>query len=148
MPSGETDKEVDQLLALHATLVSTACASETKRQSVSVTSTALISAGIAIFAADKGFTFAFLVVPFLIISSIWFVTVRFYQELARAKWDVVHEIEKGLVFAPFTTEWKCYKRIKRPFTFGPSTLEQIIPALIFIFSFGYGAIWLFFRFFS
>lgn len=141
MPSGATDTDANQLLALHATLVETACASETKRQSVSVTSTALISAGIAIFAADKNFSFAYLIVPFLIVSSIWFVTVRFYQELARAKWDVIHDIEKSLAYAPFTKEWECFKKIKRPFTFGPSTLEQIIPALIFVFSLVYGIVW-------
>jgi hypothetical protein len=102
----------------------------------------LISAGIAIFAADKNFSFVYLIVPFLLVSSIWFVTVRFYQELARAKWDVIHDIEKSLAYAPFTREWECFERIKRPFTFGPSTLEQIIPALIFLFSLVYGLVWI------
>jgi hypothetical protein len=68
--------------------------------------------------------------------------VRYYQQLARAKWDVIHDIEEKLIYAPFKREWECYKRIKGPFTFGPSTLEQIIPAIIFLSSFLFGVAWL------
>lgn len=132
----------EQLLAMHSTVVETACASEAKRQSVSVTSAGLISAGVAVFAADKGFPFILLIIPLLIISSIWFVTVRFYQQLAKAKWEVIHEIEQSLPYQPFKREWELYKNTKGPFTFGPSKLEQIIPAAIFIFSFFYGAVWI------
>jgi hypothetical protein len=132
----------EQLLALHATMVETACGSETKRQGVSIASAGLISAGVAIFAADTGFSFAYLIIPLLIISSIWFVTVRFYQQLAKFKWMVIHEIEKGLIYQPFTREWELYKMKKGAFTFGPSTLEQLIPAIIFVATFTYGFIWL------
>lgn len=141
MASGSSDREVEHLLALHATVVETACASETKRQSVSVASAGLISAGVAIFAADKGFSFAYLIVPLLIVSSIWFVTVRFYQQLANAKWKVIHEIEGHLPYQPFKREWELYKGNKGPFTFGPSTLEQVIPALIFSATAVYGLVW-------
>lgn len=132
----------EQLIALHATVVETACASESKRQSVSVASAGLVSAGVAIFASDRSFSFAYLTVPLLIISSIWFVTVRFYQHLASAKWKVIHEIEESLTYAPFKREWELYKATKGPFTFGPSTLEQIIPALIFLATTSYGVVWL------
>lgn len=132
----------DQLLNMHATLVDTACASETKRQSVSVTSAGLISAGAAWLASDKDFVLIYLVVPVMIVSSIWFVTVRYYQQLAKAKWDVIHEIEDKLCFQPFKREWELYKTRKSPFTFGPSTLEQVVPALIFIASAAYGLMWL------
>lgn len=132
----------EQLLTLHSTVVETACASETKRQSVSVASAALISAGVAIFASDKEFSFAYLTVPLLIVSSIWFVTVRFYQQLADAKWKVIHEIEDRLAYQPFKREWELYKQNKGPVTFGPSTLEQVIPALIFLATAIYGLIWL------
>lgn len=136
------DPATDQLISLHATLVDTACASETKRQSVSVTSAGLISAGVAIFAADKDFSFIYLSIPLLIISSIWFVTVRFYQQLAKSKWDVIHEIEEKLPFKPFKREWELYESNKDPFTFGPSTLEQIIPAIVFMVTLLYSGFWI------
>lgn len=140
--SGISATEADQLVALHSTIVETATASEMKRQSVSVTSTALISAGVAIFAADRGFSFVYLVVPFLIISSIWFVTVRFYQQLSKSKWKVIHEIEEKLVLAPFKREWNYHENSKGRFTYGPSTIEQVIPALIFVASLAYGLYWI------
>jgi hypothetical protein len=132
----------DQLIALHATVVETACASETKRQSVSVTSAGLISAGAALAASNQDFIFIYIVIPVMVVSAIWFVTVRFYKQLANAKWAVVHEIERELPFAPFRREWELYKGQKARFTFGPSTLEQVVPALIFIASSAYGLIWL------
>jgi len=136
------DRESGELVSLHATLVETACASETKRQSISITSAGLISAGVAIFASDQEFPFIYLTAPLLIISSIWFVTVRFYQQLASAKWQVIHEIEDNLIFKPFKREWEIYNKEKGYFTFGPSTLEQIIPALIFISTLIYCFIWI------
>jgi hypothetical protein len=132
----------DQLVDIHATVVDTACASETKRQSVSVTSAGLISAAAAVAATDRNFVFIYMVVPVMIVSAIWFVTVRYYKQLANAKWAVVHEIEAELPYAPFTREWQLYKSKKGWFTFGPSTLEQIVPALIFLASAIYGAAWL------
>ncbi|MDQ3045743.1 MAG: hypothetical protein M3R06_11445 [Chloroflexota bacterium] len=80
------DKD-SQAIALHGKLVDTASASETKRQSVSVTSAALISAGAAWVASDKNFVLAYLILPLMIVSAIWFVTVRYYQQLAKAKVD-------------------------------------------------------------
>lgn len=133
--------EREQLLSLHATVVETACSSETKRQSVSVASAGLISAGVAVFAADKEFSFIYLTMPLLIVSSIWFVTVRFYQQIAIAKWQVIHEIEDSLAYQPFKREWHLYKQHKGPFTFGPSTLEQVIPAIIFLATAVYGIYW-------
>jgi len=135
------DKDA-QAIALHGKLVDTACASETKRQSVSVTSAALISAGAAWLASDKDFILIYLVLPLMIVSSIWFVTVRYYQQLAKAKWTVIHEIEEQLTCQPFKREWELYKTRRSPFTFGPSTLEQVVPAVIFIASAVYGLIWL------
>ena len=127
----------DQLLKLHETMVSTACASETRRQNVSVASTGLISAGIAVFASSKNFDFIYLSLPFLVISAIWFVTVRFYQQLARWKWKVVQEIEEELCFQPFTREWALFRECRGILAFGPSTLEQFIPALVFLATLGY-----------
>jgi len=135
--------KVDQLVEIHATLVETACASETKRQSVSVTSAGLISAGAALAATNKHFVLVYMVIPVMVVSAIWFVTVRYYKQLANAKWTVVHEIEAQLPYAPFKREWELYKARKAPFTFGPSTLEQIVPCLIFLGSAAYGFAWLF-----
>lgn len=134
------DKD-SQAIALHGKLVDTACASEAKRQSVSISSAALISAGAAWIASDRDFISVYLVFPLMVVSSIWFVTVRYYQQLAKAKWDVIHEIEDSLAYQPFKREWQIYKAQKRPFTFGPSMLEQIIPALIFCGALAHGTIW-------
>ena len=135
------DKD-SQAIALHGKLVDTDCASETKRQSVSISSAALISAGAAWVASDKNFVLAYLILPLMIVSAIWFVTVRYYQQLAKAKWTVIHEIENELAYQPFKREWELYKDQKGKFTFGPSTLEQVIPAIIFFGSAAYGTVWL------
>jgi hypothetical protein len=68
--------------------------------------------------------------------------VRFYQQIAYAKWKVVCEIEKELSISPFTDEWNIYRNEKRFFTFGPSNLEQVIPGSIFITTFLYSLYWL------
>lgn len=132
---------IDQLVDIHATVVETACASETKRQSVSVTSAGLISAGAALAATNKQFVLIYMVIPVMIVSAIWFVTVRYYKQLANAKWAVVHEIEAQLPYAPFTREWELYKKCKDRFTFGPSTLEQVVPAVTFVAAAIYGVLW-------
>jgi hypothetical protein len=133
--------KVDQLVDIHATVVETACSSETKRQSVSITSEAIISAVAAVAATDKDFAFIYMTLPLMIVSAIWFVTVRYYKQLANAKWAVVHEIEAELPFAPFKREWDLYKTQKGWLTFGPSTLEQVIPALIFCAAAAYALVW-------
>ena len=125
------DRE-SQLLSLHSTMVSTACASETRRQGVSVASAGLISGAGALFATGHTTSLIYLTVPLLIVSSIWFVTVRFYQQLAKWKWKVVEEIEVELAAKPFTREWELFKKCRGPLAFGPSTLEQVIPALVFM----------------
>lgn len=134
--------KTEQLLTMHTILVETACASETKRQSVSVSSAALISAGAAWVASDENLVRSYLILPLMIVSSIWFVTVRYYQQLAKAKWEVIGEIEDSLTFQPFKREWQLYKTRKHPLTFGPSTLEQVIPGLILCASTVYGLGWL------
>ncbi len=97
----------------------------------------VISAGIAVFASDANFPFIAIVPPILIVSSIWFITVRYYQQLAAVKWQVIHEIEEKLVFQPFKREWDEFTSRKGCLTFGPSTLEQVVPACIFIAVFAY-----------
>lgn len=134
--------KLSQAIALHGKLVDTACASETKRQSVSVTSAALISAGAGWVGSDRDFVLTFLILPLMTVSAIWFVTVRYYQQLAKAKWAVIHEIENELQFQPFKREWQLYQERKQRFTFGPSTVEQVVPALIFLAAAFYGLTWL------
>ena len=72
-----------QAVALHGKLVDTACASETKRQNVSVTSAALISAGAAWVASDKDFVLAYLILPLMIVSAIWFVPFDIISNLPK-----------------------------------------------------------------
>lgn len=130
--------ETSQLVALHSTVVDTASAAESRRQNISVVSASLISGGLAFLGFDSPLGLEHLVVPLLIISSIWFVSVRFYSKLAKAKWEVIHEIENSLAYRPFTREWELFDQQNPSFKIGPSDLEQIIPALIFLVSAGYG----------
>lgn len=131
MASGGSDKsvEIDHLLHLHSTMVDTITAAENRRQNYSTLSFGLISAGFALFGSDIDIDKIFISVPVLAISITWLVTVRFFAKLAKAKWDVVDEIEEELNVQPFRREWELFRASKSKLDIGPAKLEQFTPIL-------------------
>jgi len=42
----------------------------------------------------------------VIFSLVWWLLLRYYRRLSKAKWDVINVIEERLPASPFTDEWK------------------------------------------
>ncbi len=48
-----------------------------------------------------------------LISTVWFLTIRYFRRQAKAKFAVVSEIEKDLPVAAFEMEWKMLSEEKK-----------------------------------
>lgn len=68
----------------------------------------------------------------LIISITWFFGISSYRTLAQAKFKVLHEMEKKLPYAPFTTEWEHVKR--RRLRLRITDAERIVPIAVTAFA--------------
>lgn len=42
----------------------------------------------------------------IIFSVVWWLLLRYYRRLSKAKWDVINKLEELLPAHPFTDEWK------------------------------------------
>ena len=62
----------------------------------------------------------------LVISIVWFLTVRYFRRLADAKFDVIKKMEASLPVSPFELEHNAYKA-KRGFHIRLTYLEMIPP---------------------
>ena len=45
----------------------------------------------------------------LAITTVWWLSVKYFRKLARAKFSVIAELEKDLPIAVFALEWKAFK---------------------------------------
>jgi hypothetical protein len=63
----------------------------------------------------------------LIVSIIWYFTIKFHRDLSHAKWKVCSEIENDLMHQPFQAEWRIMKARKR--AFGLTQIEFFVPAI-------------------
>lgn len=75
----------------------------------------------------------------LALSVVWFVMLLRYRDLNRAKFEVIHDLEKGLPSAPYTEEWKKLERESpkwwRPRFAELGRIERMVPfvfAVIYI----------------
>ena len=59
---------------------------------------------------------------------LWFFIIRSYRSMNRAKFKVIHEIERILPIAPYDTEWKVAGQGKKPLIHIPFTyIEMLVP---------------------
>ena len=59
---------------------------------------------------------------------LWYRTIRSYRDLNRAKFKVIHEIEKHLPLRPYDAEWTAAGREKDPKLYLPVTrIEMVVP---------------------
>lgn len=68
-----------------------------------------------------------------VIAGLWFLTIRDFRRLNAAKFNVIHEMEKMLPYAPYTREWEFAKGgglLQR--YWGISRVEQCIPFVFFL----------------
>ena len=77
-----------------------------------------------------------LAVGMVVVSAIWFFLIGYYGRIARAKFQVVFEVEKAFDIQPFAMEERKVWQ-GAPFMISATTMESLLPAL---FSIGYAAL--------
>jgi hypothetical protein len=75
----------------------------------------------------------------LVLAAAWWLLLRSYRELNRAKFTVIHELEKNLAAAPFTREWELVRSTDGPSRFRRyaelGLVERVVPvayALLYV----------------
>lgn len=132
-----TDKT--ELIELYKIVVNTITANEQRRQQGNAVYLSMVAAGMAAIGGIKNFDPVYLALPALPISLIWFASVRYFRQLARAKFRVIGEIEKNFSIRPFELEWQHFKsstdgNLRLPkwlrLRFGLTHLEMCVPAFL------------------
>lgn len=73
----------------------------------------------------------------ILLSLLWFLTLRSYRQLSKSKWEVVNAMEEHLPSQPFTKEWQQLphdspRRRDRYYPLGTSeTLVPLLFALVY-----------------
>jgi hypothetical protein len=69
----------------------------------------------------------------ILLSSFWSSLVKSYRQLSTGKFDVVHQMEGFLPFAPYRAEWAILGRGKDSSTYRPLThIEVWVPRLFIV----------------
>src|SRR5437016_9333935 len=67
----------------------------------------------------------------MVLAYLWYRTVRSYQNLNSAKFEVIHEIEQALPLRPYDREWEKVGRGKNPELYLPVTnVELRVPWVV------------------
>lgn len=139
--------EKSEIIELYSVFVGTVTASEQRRQTLSAFYTSLIAAGAAVLGSGSEFDSAWIVSAILIVSVIWFMTMRYFRRLASAKFKVIREMESHFSMQPFDMEWHHFKN--KPSKDGESMIprrwsqwtlthfDQVVPLLATVFSTAY-----------
>lgn len=70
----------------------------------------------------------------VLISSLWWVQVTSYRNLSKAKFKVIHDLERELSAAPYTNEWELIK-LKQKWHIDLTHVERFIPVVFLILNF-------------
>ncbi len=74
----------------------------------------------------------------LILCGIWFININSYKQMNKAKFKVIHEMEKHLPFPCYDREWEILERGKNHKKYVPYTkIERYIPLVLAV---PYGAL--------
>ena len=106
---------------------------ETKRQNAHSIYTAILVGIATVAAALEKPNYIVMTLVVLVASCLWFLTIRYHRDLADAKWESVSCYQKKLDHSPFDVEWQQYKSKNRKIDL--TTIEQIVPILIFLVAF-------------
>ncbi len=121
-------------LAVYGIYVQTITANEQRRQALAAFYLSLVAAGIALLASDEITQYVAIAIPISIVSIVWFSTIKYFRNLAKAKFKVIEELENDFVIKPFAKEWEFYKSGGSRFKISLTHIELIIPVMIFIVS--------------
>lgn len=135
--------EKNNIVEIYGIYVQTITANEQRRQALAAFYLSLVAVGSALLASEKFTQYIAIAFPISIVSLVWFSSIRYFKNLAKAKFKVIDELEDTFEIKPFKHEWEYYKKEKSVLRLGLTQLELIIPAFIFIISSTYVAYWLF-----
>lgn len=125
-----------QDIAIYDTFVSTITAAESKRQQASSIYVALISTGYTLIGTVDDVGTIYILIPIIFISLIWWRTIVYFRNLAKAKFSVIETMEMEWQIKPFTDENEKTKEMNQnnKFSIGLTHLEMVAPLFIFGFS--------------
>jgi len=117
-------------IELYKIMVDTITANEKRRQQVNSVNISLLVAGMAALGGIKGLDPIYVALPAFPLAAIWLLSILYFRRLAKAKWDVVHDIESNFEHQPFYKEWRKLKEQSNYISFGLTHLEMFVPFAI------------------
>lgn len=144
-PSQQDPESRQDLIAQFQVYMDTITAAEHRRQQMSNIFISLSAAAIASIGLVPQINMVFPALAAFALASIWLAKLRYFQDLAKAKWDTALEIEAKLPMQPFHDEYGRLKEIRRAQNrvFSRLTeLERLLPRFIQIASAVYLGYWL------
>ena len=126
----------NQEIAIYNTFVSTITAAENRRQQASSIYVALISTGYTLIGTVDDVGTIYILIPIIFISLIWWRTIVYFRNLAKAKFSVIETMEINWKIKPFTDEYFKTKEINQNniFPISLTHLEMVAPLFILVFS--------------
>lgn len=123
---------------LYAIFVETITAAEQRRQQISSIYYSILIAVSAFLGSDIKVDTAYVILPFSLISLIFFAKIKYFRNLATAKFAVINELEKNWDIRPFEMEWAEFKKSgKFKFSGVLTQLESAVPLLVALCGFIY-----------
>lgn len=122
---------------LYSVFVQTIISNETRRQQASAIYLSLISVGVVALGSIELESKYFVLVPIMVVSVIWFLTIRYFRALAKAKFHVIEKLEQDWSIKPFELEWQ---HVKQNWTWRGlelSNIETYLPIAVFVLVLGY-----------
>lgn len=121
-----------ELTEIYSTYISALLNTEGKRQNANQIYLTISLAVVTAYSTIEGFPKIYAVLMIGFVALIWLLTISFYRNLARAKFKVLLELEKQLVFAAFTKEWEAMPTAHR--MVGLTRLEILAPFVLIAFA--------------
>jgi len=119
---------VNEHLEIYKIVVGSITANEGRRQRATAAYLSMIA---AIATASVAIPNLPLIVPtsaIFVIALTWLATVLYFRRLAQAKFAVINEIEKELIFPAFQCEWRYFKDKRGFFSMSLTYIEMVVPA--------------------
>lgn len=110
--------------------VEMANASSDKRISSNNVFITINAALIAILQFTSGWHDALISIVGVVVSSLWYATIKSYRELNTVKYMLINRMEKELPSLPFTEEWRLLKKNKKYTAL--TKIEQWLPFIFIV----------------
>ena len=129
--------DVDRKLEIYKVFISTITANENRRQQASVVYLGMIAAIVtAVGVVHNDMPLLYPATLIFLISTIWFLTIKYFRRLAKAKFAVVSEMEKDIPIAAFEMERKILSE-QKSCQVDLTHLEMALPFFLALVCIGY-----------